>query len=65
MSSVSGVSPSVSAAASATGQCQQVYEEQATGKNTGRPQLETCLKSLRESDTPVEPPNEAAEGPGE
>jgi DNA invertase Pin-like site-specific DNA recombinase len=33
--------------------CRQVYEEQATGKNTGRPQLETCLKSLREGDTLV------------
>jgi DNA invertase Pin-like site-specific DNA recombinase len=31
--------------------CRQVYEEQATGKNTGRPQLEACLKSLREGDT--------------
>lgn len=33
--------------------CRQVYEEQATGKNTGRPQLEACLKSLREGDTLV------------
>ena len=28
-------------------------EEQASGKNTGRPQLEGCLKSLREGDTLV------------
>ncbi len=28
--------------------CHEVYEEQASGKNTGRPQLEGCLKSLRE-----------------
>ena len=27
--------------------------KQATGKNTGRPQLEACLKSLREGDTIV------------
>ena len=33
--------------------CREVYEEQATGKNTGRPQLEACLKSLREGDTLV------------
>lgn len=31
--------------------CREVYEEQATGQNTGRPQLEACLKSLREGDT--------------
>ena len=31
--------------------CRQVYEEQATGKNIARPQLEACLKSLREDDT--------------
>lgn len=31
----------------------QVYEEQASGKNTGRPQLDACLKSLREGDTLV------------
>jgi len=33
--------------------CRQVYEEHATGKNTERPQLEACLKSLREGDTIV------------
>ncbi len=33
--------------------CRQVYEEQVSGKNTGRPQLEGCLKSLREGDTLV------------
>ena len=33
--------------------CRQVYEEQATGKNTERPQLEACLKGLREVDTLV------------
>jgi DNA invertase Pin-like site-specific DNA recombinase len=33
--------------------CRQVYEEQATGKSTGRPQLEACLKSVREGDTLV------------
>jgi DNA invertase Pin-like site-specific DNA recombinase len=31
--------------------CRQIYEEHASGKNTARPQLEACLKSLRESDT--------------
>ena len=29
----------------------QVYEEQAIGKNIGCPQLEACLKSLREGHT--------------
>ncbi len=33
--------------------CRQVYEEQATGKNIARLQLEACLKSLREGDTLV------------
>ncbi len=33
--------------------CRETYEEQASGKNTGRPQLEACLKSLREGDTLV------------
>jgi DNA invertase Pin-like site-specific DNA recombinase len=28
-----------------------IYEEHATGKNSARPQLEACLKSLREGDT--------------
>lgn len=32
-------------------QCREIYEEEATGKNTGRPQLEACLKGLREGDT--------------
>ena len=32
-------------------ECREVYEEQATGQNTGRPQLDACLKSLREGDT--------------
>jgi DNA invertase Pin-like site-specific DNA recombinase len=31
--------------------CREIYEEQATGKNAGRPQLEACLKSLREGET--------------
>jgi DNA invertase Pin-like site-specific DNA recombinase len=31
--------------------CRETYEEHATGKNTARPQLEACLKSLREGDT--------------
>jgi DNA invertase Pin-like site-specific DNA recombinase len=31
--------------------CRDIYEEQASGKNTARPQLEACLKSLREGDT--------------
>ena len=31
--------------------CRQIYEEHASGKNTARPQLEACLKSLREGDT--------------
>ena len=33
--------------------CREVYEEQATGKNINRPQLENCLKSMREGDTLV------------
>jgi DNA invertase Pin-like site-specific DNA recombinase len=33
--------------------CREVYEEQASGKSTGRPQLEGCLKSLRAGDTLV------------
>ena len=33
--------------------CREIYEEQASGKNTGRPQLEGRLKSLREGDTLV------------
>ncbi len=31
--------------------CREIYEEHASGKNTARPQLEACLKSLREGDT--------------
>ena len=31
--------------------CREIYQEQASGKNTTRPQLEACLKSLREGDT--------------
>ena len=30
--------------------CRQIYEEHASGKNTARPELEACLKSLREGD---------------
>jgi len=33
--------------------CREMYEEQTSGKNIGRPQLEGCLKSLREGDTLV------------
>lgn len=33
--------------------CREVYEEQASGKSTGRPQLEGCIKSLRAGDTLV------------
>jgi DNA invertase Pin-like site-specific DNA recombinase len=33
--------------------CREVYEEQASGKSTGRPQLDGCLKSLRAGDTLV------------
>ena len=33
--------------------CREVYEEQASGKSADRPQLESCLKSLREGDTLV------------
>jgi hypothetical protein len=29
----------------------ETYEEHATGKNAARPQLEACLKSLREGDS--------------
>jgi DNA invertase Pin-like site-specific DNA recombinase len=31
--------------------CKDVYEEHASGKNTARPELEACLKALREGDT--------------
>ena len=33
--------------------CREIYEEQASGKNIARLQLESCLKSLREGDTLV------------
>ena len=33
--------------------CRHTYEEQASGKNTARPQLEACLKALRKGDTLV------------
>ena len=33
--------------------CRKIYEEHASGKNTIRPELEACLKSLREDDTLV------------
>lgn len=33
--------------------CREVYEEQASGKNAVRPQLDACLKSLRDGDTLV------------
>jgi DNA invertase Pin-like site-specific DNA recombinase len=33
--------------------CRKIYEEHASGKNTIRPELEACLKSLREEDTLV------------
>jgi len=31
--------------------CRQIYEEHATGQNATRPELDACLRSLRESDT--------------
>src|ERR1039458_7533640 len=31
--------------------CREIYEEQVSGKSAARPQLEGCLKSLREGDT--------------
>lgn len=31
--------------------CKDVYEEHASGKSTARPELEACLKALREGDT--------------
>lgn len=31
--------------------CREIYEEQVSVKSAGRPQLEGCLKSLREGDT--------------
>src|SRR6266481_2983030 len=33
--------------------CRQIYEEHASGKSAARPQLEACLKALRERDTLV------------
>jgi DNA invertase Pin-like site-specific DNA recombinase len=31
--------------------CRQIYEEHASGKSAARPELEACLKALREGDT--------------
>jgi DNA invertase Pin-like site-specific DNA recombinase len=31
--------------------CRQIYEEHASGKSAARPQLDACLKALREGDT--------------
>lgn len=33
--------------------CRHTYEEQASGKNTARPELDGCLKALRKGDTLV------------
>jgi len=33
--------------------CRQIYEEHASGKSATRPQLEACLRALREGDTLV------------
>jgi DNA invertase Pin-like site-specific DNA recombinase len=33
--------------------CRQIYEEHASGKNANRPELDACIKSLREGDTLV------------
>jgi DNA invertase Pin-like site-specific DNA recombinase len=33
--------------------CRQIYEEHASGKSGARPQLEACLRALREGDTLV------------
>lgn len=33
--------------------CDSLYEEQASGKSTARPQLDACLKALRAGDTLV------------
>ena len=33
--------------------CRRIYQEHAGGKNTTRPELEACLKSLRTGDTLV------------
>lgn len=33
--------------------CRQIYEEHASGRNATRPELDACLKSLREGDTLV------------
>jgi len=32
-------------------ECEQIYEERASGKNTDRPELVSCLKALRAGDT--------------
>jgi DNA invertase Pin-like site-specific DNA recombinase len=31
--------------------CERIYEEHASGKNTNRPQLDICLRSMRQGDT--------------
>jgi DNA invertase Pin-like site-specific DNA recombinase len=33
--------------------CKRIYEEQASGKNTERPALTSCLKALRSGDVLV------------
>ena len=33
--------------------CRQIYEEHASGKSSARPQLDACLKALRQKDTLV------------
>jgi DNA invertase Pin-like site-specific DNA recombinase len=35
----------------ARAKCRQIYEEHASGKSAARPQLDACLKALREGDT--------------
>jgi DNA invertase Pin-like site-specific DNA recombinase len=37
----------------ARARCRQIYEEHASGKSATRPQLEACLRALREGDTLV------------
>ncbi len=37
----------------AAADCEQVFQEKASGKNKDRPELETCLKVLRQGDTLV------------
>ena len=45
--------PELQLDALATAGCEQVFQEKASGRNKDRPELDTCLKTLRTGDTLV------------